>query len=121
MNDGIPSPLCSLSYISVDDAVQNIIKIGRGALLAKVDIKSAFRLLPVHPSDWHLIAMKWNHQIYIDACLPFGLRSVPKLFNILADLLTWIAQRNGVMNLDITIRCLYVARKDTTSYPKGYY
>ena len=99
VNDGIPSPLCSLSYISVDDAVQNIIKIGRGALLAKVDIKSAFRLLPVHPSDRHLIAMKWNHHIYIDACLPFGLRSAPKLFNILADLLTWIAQSNGVTNL----------------------
>ena len=99
VNDGIPSPLCSLSYISVDDAVQNIIKIGRGALLAKVDIKSAFRLLPVHPSDRHLIAMKWNHQIYIDACLPFGIRSAPKLFNILADLLTWIAQSNGVTNL----------------------
>ena len=99
VNDGIPSPLYSLSYISVDDAVQNIIKIGRGALLAKVDIKSAFRLLPVHPSDRHLIAMKWNHQTYIDVCLPFGLRSAPKLFNILADLLTWIAQRNGVTNL----------------------
>ena len=44
VNDGIPSPLCSLSYISVDDAVQNIIKIGRGALLAKADIKSALIL-----------------------------------------------------------------------------
>ena len=100
VNDGIPSPLCSLSYISVDDAVRNIIKIGRGALLAKVDIKSAFRLLPVYtPIDRHLTAMRWNHQIYIDTCLPFGLRSAPKLFNILADLLTWITQKNGVTNL----------------------
>ena len=34
--------------------------------------------------------------LYIDTCLPFGLRSVPKLFNILADLLTWILEHMGV-------------------------
>ena len=73
-------------------------RIGPGALLAKVDIKSAFRLLPIHPSDRHLTTMKWNQQIYIDTCLPFGLRSAPKLFNILADLLAWTAQKNGVSN-----------------------
>ena len=43
--------------------------------------------------------MRWNHQIYIDTCLPFGIRSAPKLFNILADLLKWISQKNGVTNL----------------------
>ena len=71
---------------------------GPGALLAKVDIKSAFRLLPVHPSDRHLVTTKWNRQIYIDTYLPLGLRSAPKLFNTLADLLAWIAQENGVSN-----------------------
>ena len=34
--------------------------------------------------------------MYIDTCLPFGLRSAPKLFNILADLLTWMLERQGV-------------------------
>ena len=40
--------------------------------------------------------MKWNTQVYIDACLPFGLRSAPKLFNVLADLLSWILEHMGV-------------------------
>ena len=40
--------------------------------------------------------MKWCQQLYIDACQPFGLRSAPKLFNVLADLLTWILEQNGV-------------------------
>ena len=35
-------------------------------------------------------------QIYIDHCNPIGLRSACKLFNILADLLGWIAQNAGV-------------------------
>lgn len=67
-----------------------------GTLLAKIDIKNAFQLLPVHPTDRHLLAMEWENAIYLDTCLPFGLRSAPKLFNILAELLTWIAHQNGV-------------------------
>ena len=95
VNDGIPSALCSLQYVTIDDAVQEIFKLGIGTLLAKIDIKSAFRLLPVHQADRHLLLMRWKECIYIDTCLPFGLRSAPKLFNILADLLQWIAQVEG--------------------------
>ena len=40
--------------------------------------------------------MNWKNDIYIDHCIPFGLWSAPKLFNILADLLSWIAQNAGV-------------------------
>jgi len=96
MNDSIPKPLCSLSYITVDSAIAEIMKLGRGTLLAKVDIKNAFCLLPVHLADCHLLAMSWNTQIFIDNSLPFGLRSAPILFNILADLLSWILQQKGV-------------------------
>ena len=69
MNDGIPKPLCSMSYITVDDAIQHIIDSGPGSLLAKIDIRSAFRLIPVHPSDRHLLAMLWEDGIYIDTCM----------------------------------------------------
>ena len=96
VNDGIPKDLCSLHYITVDDAIRQIIASGKGALLAKADIKSAFRLLPLHPTDRHLLGMLWNDELYIDTCLPFGLRSAPKLFNILADFLAWILQHQGV-------------------------
>ena len=96
VNDGIPKKLCSLTYITVDSAIQHIQQLGQGTLLAKIDVKSAFRLLPVHPADRHLLAMRWDHNIYIDACLPFGLRSAPKLFNVLADLLSWILTQKQV-------------------------
>ena len=71
-NDNRPKPLCSLSYITVDDATHAIMQSGPDTLSAKVDIKSAFRLIPVHPADRHLLARKWRNQIYIDGCLPFG-------------------------------------------------
>jgi len=35
VNDGIPPDLCSLSYVSVDDAAKAVVRAGRGALLAQ--------------------------------------------------------------------------------------
>jgi len=96
VNDGIPKSLCSLKYITVDDAIQEILQLGQGAHLAKVDIKSAFRLLPVHPADRHLLAMQWDRGVYIDTCLPLGLRSAPKLFDTMAELLAWILKQRAV-------------------------
>ena len=76
INDGIPKGLCSMRYITVDDAINRIIQ-------AKIDVRNAFRLLPIHPADRHLLAIEWEGKLYIDTCLPFGLRSAPKLFNVL--------------------------------------
>ena len=87
INDGILPTLCSLSYITIDHAILSILQSGRGTILAKIDIKSAFWLLPVHPADRHLLGMNWKNNIYIDHCILFGFRSAPKLFNILANLL----------------------------------
>ena len=99
VNDGVPKDLCSMVYVTIDDAISKILELGPEALLAKIDIKSAFRLIPVHPADRHLLAMEWEGKVLIDTCLPFGLRSAPKLFNIMADLLAWILDVQGVSYL----------------------
>jgi len=56
----------------------------------KVDIRNAFRLCPVAPSDWHLLGIKWNGLFYHEKVLPFGLRSSPCIFNKFATSLNWI-------------------------------
>ena len=71
-------------------------KLGPGALLAKVDIESAYCLIPVHPQDRPLQAVQWNGNIYVDPMLPFGLRSAPKIFNAVADALNWHLQQAGI-------------------------
>ena len=83
-------------YVSTDDAIQRILQ---GTLLAKIDIKSAFRLIPVHPTDRHLLVMKRGGKLLIDTCLPFGLRLAPKLFNIMPESLAWILLDQGVTYL----------------------
>ena len=59
VNEGISSKYCSLSYIlsyiSVDTIASQAVKLGRGTMLAKADIKSAYRLVPAHPDDRPLL------------------------------------------------------------------
>ena len=72
VNDGIDSELCSLKYVTVDDAVTAIQQKGLGAHLAKIDIQSAYRIIPVHPDDRWLLGMSWEGALYIDTVLSFG-------------------------------------------------
>ena len=57
VNDGINPSLCSLMYSTVDDVANVVVKLGRDALLSKVDIEATYRLIPVHPQDRPLQAM----------------------------------------------------------------
>ena len=92
INDFIDVKDFSLQYATIDDAIKICHTLGKGALMAKVDLKNAFRLCPVRPEDWHLLGIHWQGKYYIDKCLPFGLRSSPYLFNMVADALEWILQ-----------------------------
>ena len=38
--------------------------------MAKSDIKSAFRLLPVHPDDFELLSIQFDGQWFVDKALP---------------------------------------------------
>ena len=59
VNDAIDPALCSLTYISVDQVAAAALQLGKGALLAKADIKSAYRLISVHPQDRIWLGMQW--------------------------------------------------------------
>lgn len=90
VNDYINPEEFSLRYTSVDDAVNICSKLGPGTLLAKIDLENAFRQCPVREADYHLLGMQWRGKFYYDKCLPFGLRSAPYLFNLVATALDWI-------------------------------
>ncbi len=81
VNDLIPDNEASVSYAGLNDAINTIMRLGKGALLAKFDISRAYRLLPVHPEHRALLCMCWRGQYYIDLALPFVLRSAPRFFH----------------------------------------
>ncbi len=93
VNDGIEPELCSLKYMTVDEVVQAI---GPQTKMAKFDIESAYQLIPVHLEDRPLLGMRWRDNLDVNTALPFGLRSAPKIFNAVADVLQWIFEEKGV-------------------------
>ena len=82
-----------------DQAIQRILCLGQGTLLAKIDIEHAFQNILINPADRKFLGMSWNYCVYVDAILPFGLRSAPKIFNAIADALEWILTNEGVIDL----------------------
>ena len=79
----------------MDDVAAVLSRLGCGSLLAKSDIKHAYRQIPVHLQDRPLLGMRWQGNWYIDATLPFGLRSAPIIFLAVADALEWVVKSRG--------------------------
>ena len=50
MNDFIPDHCYTVKYASMGDATKSIQRLGRGCFMAKTDVKSAFRIIPIYPS-----------------------------------------------------------------------
>ena len=88
VKDGISSANTSVHYATVSDAIR-LIK--RGCFLAKNDIKNAFRIMPVHPNDYHLLGIEWRELYYYDKCLPMGCASSCKTFKTFSTAVEWIA------------------------------
>ena len=92
--------VCSLRYTTVDKVARAAGCLGVGILLAKLDIRSAYCLILVHPDDRPLLGFQWQGVQYVDGMLPFGLRSAPKIFTAVADALEWVARQRGVSEID---------------------
>lgn len=63
--------------------------------MAKVDVRKAYRNIPVCPADRLLLGMIWKNDLFVDTTLPFGLRSAPKIFSAVADAAEWIIRQEG--------------------------
>ena len=94
INDFISKDQFSCEYSHFDEATDLINKLGKGTLMCKLDIKHAYRLLPVRPDQWHHLCYFWEGNYYVDLVLPFGLRSSGSIFNLFAKLVRWIVQHH---------------------------
>jgi hypothetical protein len=66
VNDFIDEHYTWVKYSSFDNAIIMIQGLG------KMDLISAFRLLPVYPGDFDLLGFKIEEKCYIDKCMPMG-------------------------------------------------
>ena len=94
VNDFISKEDFALHDATFHQALTLVALYGTNALMAKLDIKSAFRLCPVRLEDRELLGIHWQGKFYVNLRLPFGLRSSPYLFNRLADAFEWLLKNN---------------------------
>ena len=80
INDHIPDTFCTVQYATLDDAVKIIVSLGKGCLIAKTDVESAFRVVQVRKEDHELLGFKWQGFFYYDKCLPMGCASSCAIF-----------------------------------------
>ena len=85
------------TYESVDNAVAMI---KPGDFLAKVDIKSAYRHIPIHPSSQRVTGLNWKfsdgRKLFLyDAKLPFGAKASPTIFHRISQAVKRMMQRRG--------------------------
>ena len=79
-----------VSYECLDHCVDIIMALGRGTLVSKVDLKDAFRIIPIHTSSHHLLGFTWNNAFYYDKHLPMGCTVSCSLFESLSRAVQWI-------------------------------
>ena len=91
----------SLKYASIDDAVAFCNNFQNSPpFMSKLDLQDAFKFIPIHPDDWHLMGFSWpdgggSTNIYFSKVLSFGLRSAPALFDVFASALLQFMFKSG--------------------------
>ena len=84
-------------YESVDTAVSMITA---GSFLAKVDIKSAYRHIPLHPHSQQATGLQWTFKngetrYMYDVKLPFGAKASPTIFHRISQAVKRMMYRWG--------------------------
>ena len=104
MNDGVEKngymgSEFKLTFPTLDDLTQCLVKLGKGAHIYKVDVSRAFRHLKVDPYDYDLLGLMWRGT-YVDTCVPFGTRHGSQFFQRTSDAVCYaMRQMNyGVVN-----------------------
>lgn len=105
----------TVHYASFDDALSLLVRFGRGALMAKADIKSAFRLLPIIPSGFNSLGFYFDGMYYFDKCLPMGFTLSCFYFESFSTFLNWVVDRDigNAGSLHYLDDFLFVGKADT--------
>lgn len=93
VNDNILDDTARVSYLDVRDAAREFFFFPDTAVATVGDVESAFRLLPISPSEYRYLVFTWRGKYYIDTRLPFGIRSGPALYDAFGCILHHILER----------------------------
>ena len=90
VNSHIDPEFSAVQYEVLDRCIELIQSIGGGCLIAKADLKDAFRIIPVSPASYRLLGFIWEDKFFYDRCLPMGCSISCQTFESLSQALQWI-------------------------------
>jgi hypothetical protein len=85
-NDAVdPFGVDKLKMSSAKLFSEAIIKAGQGAIMAKTDIKDAYKLIPNAKTQWRLYGFRWLNKYFFDRSTVFGSQAAPACFDCLPE------------------------------------
>ena len=87
INNAISAAHSSFQYVTVHQVAELILQC---SIIAKTDLKAAFRRVPVCSANQHYLRISWRIHTFCDRALSFSLRSTTVIFNAMADGLSWV-------------------------------
>lgn len=85
----------SYTLPTISDLIAKLQVEGQGAFIWKADLARAYRQLRADPVDAPLLCIKFNNQIYIDRCPPFGCRSSSAACQRVANAIVYLMGTNN--------------------------
>ena len=92
INALVPNKNKRVNYGGIDDVARIALELGSPSWAVHLDIKHAFKCLPLAPSQWHLTGLCFKGAYFIQTQTPFGASASCLHFEKVAMLLKWIIQ-----------------------------
>ena len=93
INAMVPKENKKVSYSGIDDVARMALELGPPSWAMRIDIKHAFKCLPLHPLQWQYTGFKFQGAYFIQTRTPFGASASCLNFEKVARLLRWIIQK----------------------------
>ena len=108
-----------LTYPSVDNITDEVLKLCKGCQIFKVDISRAFRHVPIDPGDLDSLDLYWENY-FLNFSLPFGYKHGLAIFQRMSDAVRFIMKQEGhsIWNYMDDFLCISLPSKIGKTYTR---
>ncbi|CAD7061902.1 unnamed protein product [Tilletia caries] len=96
INSQIRSDDWPCTYAGIATVIWQILHLPPSAQAAARDVRSAYRAIVLHPSQWPAAVVHWEGEFFIDTCLAFGMASSAGAWGIVGDALADVLRHAGI-------------------------
>ena len=93
INAMVPKENKKVTYSGIDDVARMALELGAPSWAMQIDIKHAFKCLPLHPLQWQYTGFKFMGAYFVQTQTPFGTFASCLHFEKVTRLLRWIIQK----------------------------